>query len=334
MLRRLGDAHAANLNSARALPRKICGYRSHSVWGRRHFWPCVASCSRLLRKPKNRGPFQCAPVISLATSVSERYRFRLYRTPRSNTLTSCAPPCQSRIKTVPEEAGAVGSNFSGRPPRASLPRRTKSLRVDGLSPPRACSWIRYATARISSSRLMRCGGSEPHSARHCCFRTLIGDDSSEASFREIVSGDLGNLWSCMRCPSSSAGSHTHCSGSPPKPVRTHSSHSPSHRLRSLASGTQQNKHPTPADTAEGDFKKMERAKLANTKKTDQVNAKSARAPLKTKGHKPKAEKLVCHYCGSDDLAPSFVKRRDRRCRKCFSKRYGSAAPAKKARNKN
>ena len=40
--------------------------------------------------------------------------------------------------------------------------------------------------------------------------------------------------------------------------------------------------------------------------------------------KQKAEKLVCRYCGSDDLAPSFVKRRDRRCRKCFSKRYGAA----------
>jgi hypothetical protein len=37
------------------------------------------------------------------------------------------------------------------------------------------------------------------------------------------------------------------------------------------------------------------------------------------------------YSGSDDLAPSFIKRRDRRCRKCFSKRYGSAAGAKKAK---
>jgi len=46
--------------------------------------------------------------------------------------------------------------------------------------------------------------------------------------------------------------------------------------------------------------------------------------------KQKAEKLLCRYCGSDDLAPSFVKRRDRRCRKCFGERYGSAARAKKA----
>jgi hypothetical protein len=35
-------------------------------------------------------------------------------------------------------------------------------------------------------------------------------------------------------------------------------------------------------------------------------------------------KLVCRYCGSDDLAPSFIKRRDARCRACFKKRYGSA----------
>jgi hypothetical protein len=31
---------------------------------------------------------------------------------------------------------------------------------------------------------------------------------------------------------------------------------------------------------------------------------------------------------SDDLAPSFRKRRDSRCRACFKKRYGSAARKK------
>ena len=70
---------------------------------------------------------------------------------------------------------------------------------------------------------------------------------------------------------------------------------------------------------------MKLAKLANTKKTKLVSTKSARASLKIRGHKPKAEKLVCRYCGSDDLAPSFIKRRDRRCRKCFSNRYRSKA---------
>ena len=78
---------------------------------------------------------------------------------------------------------------------------------------------------------------------------------------------------------------------------------------------------------------MERAKLANATKTESVNTKSARVPLKETGRKSKAERLVCRYCGSDDLAPSFIKRRDRRCRRCFSKRYGSAAQTKKANSK-
>ncbi len=78
---------------------------------------------------------------------------------------------------------------------------------------------------------------------------------------------------------------------------------------------------------------MERAKLTNAKKTEPVNTRSARAPPKKTERKPKPEKLVCRYCGSDDLAPSFIKRRDRRCRKCFSKRYSSAAREKKAKSK-
>lgn len=45
----------------------------------------------------------------------------------------------------------------------------------------------------------------------------------------------------------------------------------------------------------------------------------------------KPEKLVCRYCGSDDLAPSFKKRRDARCRACFKQRYGSAAKDKKTK---
>jgi hypothetical protein len=77
---------------------------------------------------------------------------------------------------------------------------------------------------------------------------------------------------------------------------------------------------------------MERAKLANAAKTESVT-KSARAPRKKTARMPKAENLVCRYCGSSDLAPSFVERRDRRCRKCFSKRYGSAARTKKTKIK-
>lgn len=78
---------------------------------------------------------------------------------------------------------------------------------------------------------------------------------------------------------------------------------------------------------------MERAKSTSGKKKEPVNTKSARAPLKETGRKQKEEKLVCRYCRSADLAPSFIKRRDRRCRKCFSKRYGSAARVRKAKVK-
>ena len=68
-----------------------------------------------------------------------------------------------------------------------------------------------------------------------------------------------------------------------------------------------------------------KAGLANIKPGQPLNKRSPR--------RPKAERLICRYCGSDDLAPSFVKRRDRRCRKCFGKRYRSAATAKKLRTK-
>ena len=65
--------------------------------------------------------------------------------------------------------------------------------------------------------------------------------------------------------------------------------------------------------------------------------KAARAAKTTKAPRPprssraasRTEKLVCRYCGSDDLAPSFKKRRDARCRDCFKKRYGSASQDKK-----
>jgi hypothetical protein len=43
----------------------------------------------------------------------------------------------------------------------------------------------------------------------------------------------------------------------------------------------------------------------------------------------KEDKLMCRYCGSDDLSPSFKKRRDARCRACFKKRYGSVGRSKK-----
>jgi hypothetical protein len=69
------------------------------------------------------------------------------------------------------------------------------------------------------------------------------------------------------------------------------------------------------------------------KKADRKKAEPTRPLRKETGSKSKSEKLVCRYCGSDDLAPSFIRRRDRRCRRCFSKRYGSAAWATKAKVK-
>jgi hypothetical protein len=62
-------------------------------------------------------------------------------------------------------------------------------------------------------------------------------------------------------------------------------------------------------------------------------ATPARPLRKKKDSKSKSNNPVCRYCGSADLAPSFIKRRDRRCRKCFSKRYGLAKRARKAKVK-
>jgi hypothetical protein len=78
---------------------------------------------------------------------------------------------------------------------------------------------------------------------------------------------------------------------------------------------------------------MERAKMVNGKKTKPTATNLRRSPAKKTERKPKAEKLVCRYCGSDDLAPSFIRRRDRRCRKCFSQRYGSAASGKNVKKR-
>jgi hypothetical protein len=67
-------------------------------------------------------------------------------------------------------------------------------------------------------------------------------------------------------------------------------------------------------------------KLARAKKTTKIPqrpARSSRAASST-------EKVICRYCGSDDLAPSFKKLRDARCRACFKKRYSSAVRDQKA----
>ena len=69
-----------------------------------------------------------------------------------------------------------------------------------------------------------------------------------------------------------------------------------------------------------------KAKAADVAKT----TKSPRRPPRPSHSPSSTEKLVCRYCGSDDLAPSFLKRRDARCRACFKKRYASTPQDKKA----
>lgn len=64
-------------------------------------------------------------------------------------------------------------------------------------------------------------------------------------------------------------------------------------------------------------------KAARDAKAAKDSPRSSRAASGT-------EKLVCRYCGGDDLAPSFRKRRDARCRACFKQRYGSARRDRKA----
>ncbi len=58
-------------------------------------------------------------------------------------------------------------------------------------------------------------------------------------------------------------------------------------------------------------------------------SKAAQRPARSSRVASEVKRLVCRYCGSDDLAPSFLKRRDARCRTCFKQRYGSVAQNKK-----
>lgn len=106
-----------------------------------------------------------------------------------------------------------------------------------------------------------------------------------------------------------------------------------------------------AKTAKGNGHEARIGGSASSAQTDQMNTpksggkkavrkkKTSRKPeleqplRKKMGSDSKSSNLVCRYCGSEDLAPSFIKRRDRRCRKCFSKRYGAAARARKAKTR-
>jgi hypothetical protein len=72
-------------------------------------------------------------------------------------------------------------------------------------------------------------------------------------------------------------------------------------------------------------KKQTRAAKASPSKSRKAARPASRSSNAQSG------KLVCRYCGSDDLAPSFKKRRDARCRACFKSRYGSSARSNKAK---
>ena len=70
--------------------------------------------------------------------------------------------------------------------------------------------------------------------------------------------------------------------------------------------------------------------LATKLKTKRTVAATAKSEAKVRVRTPRLSRaksaggnLVCRYCGSDDLAPSFKKRRDARCRACFKKRYAA-----------
>jgi hypothetical protein len=70
-----------------------------------------------------------------------------------------------------------------------------------------------------------------------------------------------------------------------------------------------------------------RTTTAKRKTVHLAEGTEASTPTSRKG--VEGQKLVCRYCGSHDLAPSFKKRRDARCRACFKQRYGTAARERK-----
>jgi hypothetical protein len=74
-------------------------------------------------------------------------------------------------------------------------------------------------------------------------------------------------------------------------------------------------------------------KQALHKKTEPRTSKPAPPVRQETNSQPQSQTLSCRYCGSADLAPSFIKRRDRRCRACFSQRYRAAAAARNAKVK-
>ena len=86
--------------------------------------------------------------------------------------------------------------------------------------------------------------------------------------------------------------------------------------------------PVHSERAQAKKNRTARVKKAQVKKGGRIKKEPTPTPKPSKIiSDPK--KLVCRYCGSDDLSPSFIKRRDARCRACFKKRYGASAQSKK-----
>ena len=91
--------------------------------------------------------------------------------------------------------------------------------------------------------------------------------------------------------------------------------------------------PTPGESIASEATASARRKIAAAKPNAAPAPKTMKAagrPLRSSRAKPERDKLNCRYCGSNDLAPSFRRRRDARCRACFKQRYGSAARNQKA----
>lgn len=103
--------------------------------------------------------------------------------------------------------------------------------------------------------------------------------------------------------------------------------------KSVSAGRRMSTEPAEATLADAAAASAKQTAIANRPKAiaGTKPAKQARQPARSLRVAPDAKKLVCRYCGGDDLAPSFVKRRDPRCRGCFKQRYGSAVRSTKPR---
>jgi hypothetical protein len=83
-----------------------------------------------------------------------------------------------------------------------------------------------------------------------------------------------------------------------------------------------------ADDSAASSKKKKTTGTGRPQVSARKTSKTGQARQSVRGA-AKEDKLVCRYCGSDDLSPSFKKRRDARCRACFKKRYGASGRSKK-----